>query len=118
MKKATANWNEKYGNLGKSKDLNEEQTQEILQHLAENGVKAFIVGTNCKSYSKAIVEEHRDDYIRSIDKVTKGIINCFERVLFITWVCCQQCTPKITLYSDFNKSSVAPIRGTNLCSPF
>lgn len=70
--KAIANWNEKYANLGKGKDLNEEQAQEILQHLAENGVKAFIVGTNCKSYSKTIAEEHRDDYILSIDTVTKG----------------------------------------------
>lgn len=70
--KAIAKWNEKYANLGKGKDLNEEQAQEILQHLAENGVKAFIVGTNCKSYSKTITEEHRDDYILSIDTVTKG----------------------------------------------
>lgn len=70
--RAIAKWNEKYANLGKGKDLNEEQAQEILQHLAQNGVKAFIVGTNCKSYSKTIAEEHRDDYIRSIDTVTKG----------------------------------------------
>ncbi len=70
--KAIAKWNEKYANLGKGKDLNEEQAQEVLQHLAENGVKAFIVGTNCKSYSKAIAEEHRNDYILSIDEVTKG----------------------------------------------
>ncbi len=70
--RAIANWNEKYANLGKGKDLNEEQAQEILQHLAENEVKAFIVGTNCKSYSKTIAEEHRDDYILSIDTVTKG----------------------------------------------
>ena len=65
--KAITNWNEKYANLGKGKDLNEEQAQEILQHLAENEGKAFVVGTNCKSYSKTRAEEHRDDYIRSIE---------------------------------------------------
>lgn len=70
---AIANWNEKYVNLGKGKDLNEEQAQEILQYLAGNGVKAFIVGTNCKSYSKTIAEAHRDDYILSVDTVTKGV---------------------------------------------
>lgn len=70
--RAITTWNEKYANLAKGKDLNEEKAPEILQHLAKIGVKACIVGTNCKSYSKTIAEEHRDDYIRSIDTVTKG----------------------------------------------
>lgn len=65
-------WTKKYGTLGKGSNLNEEEAQEILKFLDENRAKAFIVATNCEAYQESFIEEHRKDFVRSMDTATQG----------------------------------------------
>jgi hypothetical protein len=70
--KAAKLWEARYASLGKGKDLDEDQSLQVIDFLVANGAQAFVSASNCNAVSKKIVLDHCANYCVSIADILKN----------------------------------------------